>query len=600
MTGLKSFIKIYKQKLINFYLILLEYSLTPTPSEIMFELGTPGVCTAKLFLFYFPYLNGKETLPTLASTDGGGSVGSSESDEIVHVLWQGRRLPRGFGSNSCKTSKSFFPIKWMNPKAEQNRLRASVWSRVRGVLFCGPGYAPDRTKQCLTPSDPNNKKLTCEDCRKKRDHFTKWVEKSHEQFDAEMKTIDAWTPSWHNPDDTDTSYYRIITIGGLAYNTGAYNEHEPPVDGMVPKGDYVEIQGEKSQKGISVTLYGILWTVYKKPSPQDPDSSIIYIGVYILGVGSSGDKKGGKASASSSSSSSSSSGKGHSQSQSRSQSRRKGRHPTALSQSSSASPSGSDVGVDGAGAHSHYVKDIMADRLVGKITKEKYEKEKEKLFANQPDSLAIIDDPQRVVAHRFPPDKPIVAGSWEDHHRMGPNADGPNAGPTIAIVIRSQDKKSMPAKSTSGLHVIMQGEHVETGETWTIGPKRPLQPDKAKMGSDSGRYIFALKPPKMGSEARAQYGGDYVPLRTRDDAHKRHFTVAGTYKYTFTCQELKLTEKRYVLKVVPAKPVSLSASCDASPLSHYPTIPPSCRPAVPPSHRLSRTPPGFHRPLAHE
>ena len=148
----------------------------------MFELGTPGACTAKLFLFYFPFLNGKETLPTLASTDGGGSVGSiggSESDEIVHVMWQGRRLPRGFGSNSCKTSKSFFPIKWMNPKTEQNRLRASVWSRVRGILFCGPGYAPDRTKQCLTPSDPNNKKLACEDCRKKRDHFTKVSNTKH-------------------------------------------------------------------------------------------------------------------------------------------------------------------------------------------------------------------------------------------------------------------------------------------------------------------------------------------------------------------------------------------------------------------------------------
>ena len=133
-------------------------------------------------------------------------------------------------------------------------------------------------------------------------------------------------------------------------------------------------------------------------------------------------------------------------------------------------------------------------------------------MANEPDSLVMIDDPQRVQAHRFPPETPIVAGSWEDHNRKGPNADGPNEGPTIAIAIKSKDKsKFMPAKTTSGLHIIMRGEHKESGETWTVGPQVPLQPEKSKMGSEPGRYIFALKPPERDGE------GKILDVRERDD-----------------------------------------------------------------------------------
>ena len=41
--------------------------------------------------------------------------------------------------------------------------------------------------------------------------------------------------------------------------------------------------------------------------------------------------------------------------------------------------------------------------------------------------------------------------------------------------------------------MIMRAVHKESGETWTVGPKVPLQPEKAKLGSEPGRYIFPLK-----------------------------------------------------------------------------------------------------------
>ena len=187
----------------------------------------------------------------------------------------------------------------MNPRKDQNRLRAQVWLRVRGLLFLGPGYVPDRTKQCLITNEVLNSKIAREDDRKKRDHFTKWVEKCHETFDDDIKAKDSFQPPWYDPEDVVTTWYKQLIIGGQTYMCKGLPGYGGYKDGVVPHGDYVEVQLEKSHKGIgggaeaSGRRYGLLRCVYKQPSPQDENMPIIYVGLDVLGAnGSSNDVSG--------------------------------------------------------------------------------------------------------------------------------------------------------------------------------------------------------------------------------------------------------------------------------------------------------------------
>ena len=167
--------------------------------------GEPQVA-AVVYMLYFPFVNQQDTVPSLvdlslgqgsargarggkASASGKGKKkeettglgsGGAIADNLTHVFWMGRYLPRGLGGRDEQ-------LKWMKPRREQcSNIPNRVWRRVRAFIFLPPQFEADRTKQALVPGACYTQALMGQTDRRLQDRYCSWVSDASKSFDQEL------------------------------------------------------------------------------------------------------------------------------------------------------------------------------------------------------------------------------------------------------------------------------------------------------------------------------------------------------------------------------------------------------------------------------
>lgn len=221
------------------------------------------------YFLYFPYVGNKETIPAAAgahggalaaasgakkptaasggvrggrSRSGGASASSDEglgiggglADNLVHVFWMGRYLPRGLGGRDEQ-------LKWTRPRKEQAAtVPDRAWRRVRAFLFLGPQFEADRTKQALVPGAAYTRALLAQGDRRAQDRYCAWVGAAHKRFDEELWfddpiTVGQEAASLSQPAAREAASdsgrkvieYRTLFVGGTKYTIGDRVEVRP-------------------------------------------------------------------------------------------------------------------------------------------------------------------------------------------------------------------------------------------------------------------------------------------------------------------------------------------------------------------------------------
>jgi hypothetical protein len=167
--------------------------------------------TVKGRIYYFPYKNGKETLPIpyTVQRDEEDDIPLSERDPGFECFWNGRLLS---GEKSIKS------LPFM-AKDKTRDIPDICYRRIKGMLFFDSAFEVSANKLYLCKQTPICQELMQFDDRTLKQKFKKWLKDCHNQCDEEIKygQIDTEETNKHK---RGVTYYKDVTYGNTKFQLG--------------------------------------------------------------------------------------------------------------------------------------------------------------------------------------------------------------------------------------------------------------------------------------------------------------------------------------------------------------------------------------------
>ena len=129
-------------------------------------------------IYYYPYVNGQETLPIPYSNDE-EDIPLSERNPGFECFWNGRLL-----SNEKITSLPFMKGK------KTHEIPDHCFRRIKGMLFFDSSFEVSANKMYLCKQTPLCQAMLNYDDRNLSIKFKKWLKECHGKFDEEVNKID--------------------------------------------------------------------------------------------------------------------------------------------------------------------------------------------------------------------------------------------------------------------------------------------------------------------------------------------------------------------------------------------------------------------------